>query len=153
MPQHSAGLLLYRRGPIGLSVLLIHPGGPFWRNRDAGAWQIPKGGIEPGEDALSAARREVAEELGRAFDCDMLALGELRQAGGKRVEAFACEADFDPGTIVSNLFEMEWPPRSGERQSFPEVDEARWFSLPQARAMMLTSQLPFLDRLETAIAG
>jgi predicted NUDIX family NTP pyrophosphohydrolase len=148
MVQRSAGLLLYRVDDDGLAVLLVHPGGPFWRNRDAGAWQIPKGAIEPGETPLAAALRETAEELGRAFAGDAMSLGEIRQAGGKNVEAFALAADFDPEALVSNSFEIEWPPRSGRRQSFPEVDAARWFAIAEARAMMLPSQLPFLDRLQ-----
>jgi predicted NUDIX family NTP pyrophosphohydrolase len=148
MPQRSAGLLLYRRNGDILEVLLVHPGGPFWRNKDVGAWQIPKGLIEPGEEARAAALREASEELGVHFEGGTLALGEVRQAGGKYVEAFALETDLDPDAIVSNRFEIEWPPRSGRPQSFPEVDAARWFGLGEAREMMLASQRPFLDRLE-----
>jgi predicted NUDIX family NTP pyrophosphohydrolase len=151
VPQRSAGLLLYHRRDGTLSVLLVHPGGPFWRNKQAGAWQIPKGLIEPGEDTLAAALREASEELGtdyRKRGADALPLGEIRQAGGKLVEAFALEAELDTEAIVSNRFEIEWPPRGGERRSFPEIDAGRWFEMDEARAMILPSQLPLLDRLE-----
>lgn len=143
----SAGLLLFRRAEAGIAVLLVHPGGPYWRRRDAGAWQIPKGGIEAGEASATAALREFEEELGSRPDGPLYSLGTIRQAGGKFVEAFAIEGDFDCEAVVSNLFEMEWPPRSGLMQSFPEVDRASWMSLDEARAMMLPSQLPLLDRL------
>ena len=148
MTPRSAGVLLFRRtGGGALEVLLVHPGGPFWRTKDRGAWQIPKGAIEPGEDPAMAARREVREELGVALEGPLLALGEIKQAGGKRVEAFAIEREMDAAAIVSNLFELEWPPRSGKLQSFPEVDRAMWFTLQRAREMMLPSQLELLDRL------
>ncbi|EZP72865.1 NUDIX hydrolase [Sphingomonas paucimobilis] len=149
--QRSAGLLLYRLAAGTTEVLLVHPGGPFWRNKDAGAWQIPKGLIAPGEEPLAAALREASEELGMAFDGTPLPLGEIRQTGGKYVDAFALEADIDVSRVVSNQFEMEWPPRSGKRQSFPEIDAARWFTLAEARTMMLTSQQPFLDRLKPLV--
>jgi len=144
----SAGLLLYRRDVDGLSVLLVHPGGPFWRNRDAGAWQIPKGRIEEGEEPADAAAREFAEETGIAVTGPLVPLGSFRQVGGKLVHLFVSEGDLDPDAIRSNLFEVEWPPRSGTMQSFPEVDQARWFDLASARAMMLTSQTVALDRLD-----
>lgn len=147
MTPRSAGVLLYRRGPAGLEVLLVHPGGPFWAKKDEGAWQLPKGGVDPGEDAEAAARREFAEELGTAPQGDLRPLGSIRQSGGKIVEAFALEGDLDPEAIVSVSFEIEWPPRSGTRQSFPEVDRAAWFTLAAAKRMMLASQLPLLDRL------
>ena len=147
MVQRSAGLLIFRHGRRGSEVLLVHPGGPFWRNKDVGAWQIPKGLIEPGEAADETARREAKEELGVVIAGPLHPLGEIRQKGGKVVEAFAVEADFDAGAIRSMAFEVEWPPRSGRRQSFPEVDAARWFTLDQARDMMLESQRPLLDRL------
>lgn len=153
MPQRSAGLLLYRVRDGVTEVLLIHPGGPFWRNKDIGAWQIPKGLIEAGENPLAAALREAAEELGMILTGVAIPLGEVRQAGGKYVEAFALQADFDAATIVSNEFEIEWPPRSGKRQWFPEVDAARWFTLDAARGMMLASQKPFLDRLAAHLAS
>jgi predicted NUDIX family NTP pyrophosphohydrolase len=147
MVQRSGGILLYRHDPDGVAVLLVHPGGPYWQNKDVGAWQIPKGLIERGEDARAAALREVEEELGVKLSGHLEPLGEVRQAGGKRVEAFALEQDLDPATIVSNMFEMEWPPRSGSMRQFPEIDRARWFTLLDARETILTGQLPFLDRL------
>ncbi len=149
---HSAGLLLYRRRE-GLEILLVHPGGPFWRNKTLGAWQLPKGAVEPGEASLAAALREASEELGTTFTGDAMSLGHVRQSGGKYVEAFALQAEFDPDQLVSNCFEIEWPPRSGRQQSFPEVDAARWFDLDDARRWMLASQLPFLDRLRVEEAG
>ncbi len=144
----SAGLLLYRRDVGGVSVLLVHPGGPFWRNKDAGAWQIPKGRIEDGEEPATAAAREFEEETGIGVDGPLVPLGSFRQAGGKQVYLFICEGDLDPAAIRSILFEVEWPPRSGAMQSFPEVDRAAWFDLASARAMMLPSQAVALDRLE-----
>ncbi|MDB5689153.1 MAG: hydrolase [Sphingomonas bacterium] len=152
MSQRSAGILFFRRDPEGLSVLLVHPGGPYWRRRDVGAWQIPKGGIEEDEEDAAAARREAEEELGIAASGRMLDLGEVRQAGGKRVRAFAVEQDIDVTSVRSNSFALEWPPRSGRMQDFPEVDEARWLPLKQARAVMLPSQLPLLDTLERIVA-
>ena len=130
-----------------MEILLVHPGGPLWRNKDAGAWQLPKGVIDPDEEPAAAARREAHEELGVMLEGELMPLGEIRQAGGKYVEAFALEHDLDAEAIESNMFEMEWPPRSGHVQSFPEVDAARWFALAEARAMMLESQKPLLDRL------
>lgn len=147
MKRLSAGLLLFRREGRMLEVLLVRPGGPYWRKRDVGAWQIPKGAVEPGEEPLATAFREVEEELGLRLEGDPLPLGRIRQTGGKLVEAFAIEAEFDPKALVSNMFEMEWPPRSGTIKRFPEVEEARWFTLPAASEMMLPSQLPLLGRL------
>ena len=147
MTQRSAGILLYRRSACEVEVLLVHPGGPFWRNRDAGSWQIPKGVIEPGEEASVAARREVEEELGLSLIGEPYRLGQLKQPGGKRVEAFALEQQVDTGLVKSNSFEMEWPPRSGRLQSFPEIDEARWFTLSSALSSMLASQRPLLEWL------
>ena len=144
----SAGLLLYRYDADGLAVLLVHPGGPFWRNKDAGAWQIPKGRIEDGEEPAAAAAREFEEETGIAVDGPLIPLGSFRQAGGKQVHLFIGEGDLDPAAIQSILFEVEWPPRSGTMKSFPEVDRASWFDLASARAMMLPSQAVALDRLE-----
>ena len=144
----SAGILLFRQRSDAAEVLLIKPGGPFWRNKDAGAWMIPKGMVEPGEAPAEAALREFEEETGTRLDAVPFPLAKVRQSGGKTVEAFAVEGDLDPATIRSNEFECEWPPRSGRRQSFPEVDEARWMSLPEARERMLPSQLPLLDALE-----
>jgi predicted NUDIX family NTP pyrophosphohydrolase len=143
----SAGLLLFRRGADGVEVLLIRPGGPYWRRRDEGAWQIPKGAIEAGEDALAAAFRETEEELGFRPEGEPLPLGRIRQTGGKIVEAFALQAEFDPARLTSIAFEMEWPPHSGLRQSFPEVEEARWLTIVDAHERMLPSQLPLLARL------
>ena len=150
MPASSAGILMYRRTGKTIEVLLVHPGGPFWRNKDRGAWSIPKGEIEPGEDPADVARREFREELGSAAGQPLRALGEIRQRGGKRVIAFAVEGNLDADAISSNTFEMEWPPKSGRRQSFPEVDRAEWFDLARAREKILASQQPLLDRLDEA---
>jgi len=148
---HSAGVLIYRREPV-LQVLLIHPGGPYWTRKDKGAWQIPKGMIEPGEDPEQTARREAREELGVTLPGALAPLGDIRQKGGKLVTAFATEHDLDPATIKSNEFEIEWPPRSGKRARFPEVSAALWLSLPDAREAMLESQLPLLERLAGLLA-
>jgi predicted NUDIX family NTP pyrophosphohydrolase len=148
MAELSAGILLWRRREGRREVLLGHFGGPFWANRDAGAWAIPKGLVEPGEDAASCALREFEEELGSRPDGELVPLGRIRQAGGKRVEAFALEGDFDPERIVSNSVTIEWPPRSGRRTTFPEVDRAGWFTLAEARVKILPSQRPILDRFE-----
>jgi predicted NUDIX family NTP pyrophosphohydrolase len=147
-PPLSAGILLFRERNPATEVLLIRPGGPFWRNRDEGAWMIPKGTVEPGETPAQAALREFEEETGTALASLPFALRRIRQAGGKHVEAFAAEGNLDAATVHSNEFEMEWPPRSGQLQRFPEVAEARWMTLPEARTMMLPSQLPLLDALE-----
>lgn len=148
--KHSAGVILFRRGEQGVEFLLIHPGGPFWRRKDAGAWSIPKGQIEEDEEARACAIRELEEELGQAPDLDpeqMIELGSIRQRAGKLVEAWAAEADFDPATLDSNTFSMEWPPRSGSEQEFPEVDRAEWFGLERAREKILPAQAELLDRL------
>ena len=150
-PPLSAGILLFRDRAGTTEVLLIKPGGPFWRGKDAGAWMIPKGMVEPGEAPAEAALREFEEETGTALDAVPFPLASVRQSGGKMVEAFAVEGDLDPTEIRSNEFECEWPPKSGRRQSFPEVAEARWMTLAEARAMMLPSQLPLLDALEERI--
>jgi predicted NUDIX family NTP pyrophosphohydrolase len=147
----SAGILLYRQDDDALRVLLAHPGGPFWRQRDAGAWTIPKGAPAGGESTQAAARREFAEETGTDPVGTLQPLGEIRQRGGKQVEAFALEADFDVATLRSNLFELEWPPRSGRVASFPEVDRVEWFTLDDARAKILPSQAPLLDRLASLL--
>jgi len=149
--EHSAGILLYRRAPNGLEVLLVHPGGPFWQRRDAGAWQIPKGKIDEGEELLAAALREFQEELGVALEGEAQPMSRIRQASGKWVDTFAIEGDLDADAIVSATFEMEWPPRSGMMRSFPEVDRARWFTMREARDKMLVSQLPLLDELVTVL--
>jgi len=152
-PPLSAGVLLFRERAGATEVLLIRPGGPYWRNKDAGAWMIPKGAIEPGEAPVEAALREFEEETGTRLTLVPFALASIRQSGGKHVEAFAVEGDLDPAAVTSNHFEIEWPPRSGQRERFPEVVEARWMTLAEARAMMLPSQLPLLDALERKLKG
>jgi predicted NUDIX family NTP pyrophosphohydrolase len=147
MAVTSSGLLLYRRAAGGLEVLLVHPGGPFWARKDAGAWSIPKGEVAAGEDLLDAAIREVREELGSTMGGRFIALAPQRQRGGKIVHAWAVEGSFDPAALVSNTFELEWPPRSGRRQAFPEVDRAAWFDLDEARVKILAGQAGFLDEL------
>lgn len=149
----SAGILAYRQGARGLEILLVHPGGPFWRNKDSGAGSIPKGEIDAAGDPEQAPRREFAEELGPGASIGPLqALGEVRQRGGKRVIAFAGEGRFDPAALTSNTFDIEWPPRNGQRQSFPEVDRAEWLDIEFARTKILSGQVKLLDRL-LAIAG
>lgn len=147
MPRRSAGILMYRRERGVLQLLLVHPGGPFWTRRDAGAWSIPKGEIGPDEDALHAAKREFHEELGIAPHGECRPLGEVKQKGGKIVTGFALPGDLDVNAIRSSVFEMEWPLRSGRRQSFPEVDRAAWFPVAEARARILPAQAAFIDRL------
>jgi predicted NUDIX family NTP pyrophosphohydrolase len=144
----SAGILLYRGTGQALEVLLVHPGGPFWRNKDEGAWSIPKGEIKAGENPIDVAHREFAEELGSPAPGPLRPLAEIRQRGGKRVHAFAVEGDLDIKTVKSNSFELEWPPKSGRLQAFPEIDRAEWFLLPVAREKILASQRPLLDRLQ-----
>ena len=147
----SAGILLYRDAPAGGSgpeVLLVHPGGPVWARRDLGAWSIPKGEVEPGEDPLAAARREFTEELGSVPPSgEPVALGEVRLKSGKRVLAWAFAGDLDPAAIVSGMFEMAWPPRSGTMRTFPEVDRAQWFGLELAKQKLNPAQAAFVDRL------
>ena len=152
VPLNSAGVLIYRTRHDAPEVLLVRPGGPYWRNRDRGAWQLPKGLIEPGEASAAAARREAEEELGIRLEGDLTPLGCVRQRGGKVVEAFALEHDVDRGSIVSKTFTLEWPPRSGCVQSFPEADAARWFPLGEAGDWILPSQAPFLERLARLFA-
>ena len=148
MANPSAGILMYRWSGKEILVLLAHPGGPFWKNKDLGAWSIPKGEHGPAEEAATAARREFSEELGEAPCGALLPLGRVRQRGGKWVEAFALEGDFDVENVKSDSFALEWPPKSGKIQHFPEIDRPAWFSLPCARVKILASQLPFLDRLK-----
>lgn len=138
---------MYRRGAQGLEVLLVHPGGPFWARKDLGAWSIPKGEYSEGDEALAAAIREFAEETGTHPRGELRPLGELTQPGRKIVTAFALEGDFDPTTLKSNTFELEWPPKSGRRATFPEVDRAGWFSLETARTKILLGQREFITRL------
>ena len=149
----SAGVLAYRNGARGLEVLLVHPGGPFWHKKDGGAWSIPKGEIDDADAPEQVARREFAEELGPSATIGPLRpLGDIRQRGGKRVIAFAGEGHFDPAALISNTFEIEWPPRTGRRQSFPEVDRAEWFDIEFARTKMLSAQVELLDRLSAIVA-
>jgi predicted NUDIX family NTP pyrophosphohydrolase len=143
----SAGILMYRRAGSKLQVLLVHSGGPYWRRKDHRSWSIPKGEMNPGEDASTAAIREFGEETGIALTGPLEPLGEIRQRAGKRVLGFAVEGDLDVQTIKSNTFEIEWPPGSGKMQAFPEIDRAEWFDLPVAHDKVLEGQRPFLDRL------
>jgi predicted NUDIX family NTP pyrophosphohydrolase len=159
MPKKSAGVLMWRRVEGLLQVLLVHPGGPFWRNKDAGAWSLPKGEFDDTEDARDAARRELAEELGpsvagaaKAEDDALVALGEVKQKGGKVVTAFALQADFDVTQLASNTFEIEWPPKSGKRTTFPEADRAAWFTLDEAREKILSGQLELLERAKKILS-
>ena len=153
---HSAGILIFRRAAGGLELLLVHPGGPFWAKKDDGAWSIPKGEVESGEEPLAAALRELGEELGPAAEVDtgaLIELGSVRQRAGKVVEAWAVEGEFDPERLESIEFEMEWPPRSGRQQGFPEVDRAGWFAADAARVKILGGQEPLIDRLLAALDG
>ncbi len=145
MPQLSAGILMHRGGPGSREVFLVHPGGPYWKNKDDGAWSIPKGRYDAGEEPLAAAKREFEEETGIAVDGSFVALGQFKQPSGKLITAFALKGDCDATCIRSNDFSMEWPPRSGRMQTFPEVDRAAWFSLEEARVKMAKGQRPILD--------
>ncbi len=147
----SAGVLLFRRRQGALEVLLAHPGGPFWRGRDAGAWTIPKGLVAPGEALLDAARRELREETGLTPEGPFLPLGSIRQKAGKTVHAWACEGDADPATVTSNTTTIEWPRGSGRRITYPEVDRCAWFALDAAREKLNPAQSELLGRLETAL--
>jgi predicted NUDIX family NTP pyrophosphohydrolase len=153
MAKRSAGILLYRDragGPPAREVLLVHPGGPFWARRDDGVWSIPKGEYDEGEEPLACALREFEEELGSALEPggELVALGEVRQRNRKLVTAWAAEGDLDASAVRSNTFTMEWPPRSGQTQEFPEIDRAEWFTLARARGKLIEAQVAFLDRLE-----
>ena len=147
MPQRSAGILLFRRQQRGVEVLLVHPGGPFWAGKDDGAWSIPKGAFEPGEQPLAAARREFREETGAQIEGEAVALGSFRQSAVKTVDAWAVEGDFDPAGLSSNTFAMEWPPRSGRMGEFPEVDRAQWFTPDEAARKILKGQRAILKAL------
>ncbi|NGO42375.1 NUDIX domain-containing protein [Streptomyces ureilyticus] len=150
--RRSAGLLLFHHAGDGLEVLLGHMGGPFWERRDAGAWTVPKGEYEPDEPAWDAARREFREELGlEPPDGEAVPLGEVRQANGKIVTAWAIEADIDPARVVPGTFEMEWPRNSGRVQAFPELSRVEWFGLDRARAVIVKAQAEFLNRLEVRV--
>ena len=146
----SAGILPFRRRGE-LEVLLAHPGGPYWAKKDAGAWTIPKGLVDPGEELLAAALREFTEETGFVAREPFMALAPVKQKSGKVVHAFACEGDFDPDKLVCNTFEIEWPPKSGKRKSFPEIDRVAWLGLDAARETIIAYQLPWLDELEKAL--
>ena len=147
MAKTSAGILLFRRRAEGVQVLLVHPGGPFWARKDEGAWSIPKGETDEGEDLLAAAKREFLEETGQAVEGDFSDLGAHKQPGGKTVYAFACEGDFDPASLRSNTFSLEWPPRSGKIAEFPEVDKAGWLGLREAMKKAHKGQRPIIAAL------
>ena len=150
--KQSAGILVYRRTGKNLEVFLAHPGGPYWAKKDIGAWTIPKGEFEPDEEPLDAARREFAEEIGQSVEGDFRALTPVKLPSGKIVHAYAVEAYVDTTKVESNLFEMEWPPHSGHKQSFPEVDRGAWFDLAEARRRIQPGQLPLLDELKQRLA-
>jgi predicted NUDIX family NTP pyrophosphohydrolase len=150
----SAGILLWRRRDDRLEVLLAHQGGPFWVKKDVGHWTIPKGEVEVGEELSAVARREFSEETGHEVpEGSLVELGQIRQKSGKLVHAWAVTGDLDPATAVSNTYDMEWPPRSGHVQSFPEIDRVEWFDLGEARRRLKAAQVPFLDRLEAALTA
>jgi predicted NUDIX family NTP pyrophosphohydrolase len=153
MAKISAGILLYRMRPQGVQVLLVHPGGPFWAKKDDGAWSIPKGLADEGEDLLAAAKREFLEETGLAIEGEFLDLGGYKQPGGKTVHAFACEGDFEPAELRSNMFSMEWPPRSGRLTEFPEVDKAAWYDLDEALDKVHKGQKPIIARLREIMSS
>jgi len=148
MYKQSAGLLMYRYRDGVLEVFLVHPGGPFWAKKDLGAWSLPKGEFAPEENALAAARREFAEETGFPADGEFLPLTPLKQPSGKLIQTWAFQGDCDPGAVKSNTFTMEWPPRSGRRQEFPEIDRAGWFTLKEAKDKISKGQVGFLEELE-----
>ncbi len=151
--QVSAGILLYRTRKGTLEIFLVHPGGPYWRNKDVGAWSIPKGSLEEGDDELTAAKREFQEETGSPIDGDFVELTPLKQPSGKIVHAWAVEGDIDAASVRSNTFPMEWPPRSGKMQEFPEVDRGAWFALELARQKILNAQRGFVDQLERRLGA
>jgi predicted NUDIX family NTP pyrophosphohydrolase len=152
MAKESAGLMMFRKRAGALEFLLVHPGGPFWKNKNAGAWTIPKGEIAEGEDALAAAKREFEEELGLKAEGSLIELKPIKQKGGKVVRAWAFEGDCDPGQVKSNTFTMEWPPRSGKMTEFPEVDRAEFFNLEKAKEKINEAKIPLLEELGTKLA-
>jgi predicted NUDIX family NTP pyrophosphohydrolase len=149
----SAGILLYRRGAGNLEIFLVHPGGPYWETKDAGAWSIPKGEFAEGDDPLEAARREFQEETGSRIEGAFVPLRPLKQPSGKLVHAWAIEGDIDPSSVRSNTFAMEWPPHSGKQQAFPEIDRGEWFSVARAREKIPPGQRGFLDQLQDHLAS
>jgi predicted NUDIX family NTP pyrophosphohydrolase len=151
MPRQSAGILLFRRAGGMVQFLLVHPGGPFWSKKDEGAWSIPKGLYEEPENAIAAARRELREEIGLTITADLVELGKFKQPGGKVISAWAAESDFNVADLRSNAFSLEWPPKSGKRKEFPEVDRAGWFSIVEAAAKITKGQLPILTRLASEL--
>jgi len=153
MSKKSAGIVLYRIKNRMLEVLLVHPGGPFWAKKDEHAWSIPKGEFDEGEDPLEAAKREVQEETGMKVEGKFIELTPVKQKSGKMVLAWAIKGDFDPATIRSNEFEMEWPPRSGKKKKFPEVDKAEWFAIEEAEQKIVGGQIPLLKELERIVSS
>ena len=153
MAKRTAGILLFREAPGGLEVLLVHPGGPFWTKKDEGAWTIPKGLVDEGEEPFDAAKREFREETGGSPDGEAIALEPLRQPSGKVIHAWALRGEFDPATLTSNTFLMEWPPNSGQQREFPEVDRAGWFSMEEAGRKILKGQAPLLRDLHRKLNG
>lgn len=151
MAQHSSGILLYHYDDDVLEVLLVHPGGPYWADRDEGAWTIPKGPSLPGEDTLEAAKREFRDEMGMLLADEFIKLRPVRQAGGKLVNAYAAEGDYDTDSLISNRFEMEWPPGTGRIRSFPEIDRAEWFNIITARKKINPAQVALIDELLIAL--
>lgn len=151
MPKISAGILLYRLNNSDPEVLLVHPGGPFWKKKDKGTWSIPKGEIEPNEDLLQAAIRETEEETGIKSQGKFIALSPLKQKSGKIIHAWALQGNFEPSDFKSNAFEIEWPPKSGKKKAFPEVNETSWFSTGEAKLKIVPGQIPFITELENLI--
>ena len=151
--KQSAALLVFRRGRLGIEVFLVHPGGPFWVKKDLGAWSIPKGEFDDAEDSLAAAKREFFEEVGQTVDGAFIALSPVKQRGGKMIHPWAVEADVDAGSLKSNEFEMEWPPRSGRKARCPEVDRGQWFPVLEASRRILAAQAPIIEELRTKVGG
>ena len=153
MAKTSAGILLFRKRPAGVQVMLVHPGGPFWRKKDEGAWSIPKGLADESEDLLAAAQREFSEETGATIRGEFIDLGAHKQASGKTIVAWGCESDFDPASLESNNFTLEWPPRSGKTAEFPEVDKAGWYFLDEALRKVTKGQRPIIAALAEALGA